>query len=83
MKIIKENEILNRIRRPPKKLYYEGNIDLLKSNCIAIVGSRKCSEYGKKIAEKISYKLAENGLTIVSGLAIRNRYTCTFRSIKI
>lgn len=49
--------------------YYDGLVDLLKSKCIAIVGSRKASEKGRKLATEITKGLVEAGFTIVSGLA--------------
>jgi DNA processing protein len=36
---------------------------------VAVVGSRRCSSYGRNVAEKLSRELAERGVTIVSGLA--------------
>ena len=42
---------LKLIPNSPKKLYCEGNIDLLTKPSIAIIGSRNCTENGKKIAE--------------------------------
>ena len=74
MKIIDINnefypEILREISDPPKKLYVLGNIDNLNSRSIAIIGSRKCTEYGKKNGEKFAYNLAKEKFTIVSGMA--------------
>ncbi|MCI8640787.1 MAG: DNA-protecting protein DprA [Clostridia bacterium] len=62
-------KILNKIDKPPKQLYIKGNIQLLKTPAIAIIGSRKCSEYGEKMAKKFSRELSLYGLTIISGLA--------------
>lgn len=62
-------EKLKSIYNPPLKLYVLGNKELLKQKGIAIVGSRKATEYGKKIAYKFSKELAENGINIISGLA--------------
>ncbi len=62
-------ERLRNIYSPPIILYYIGDVTLLKTESIAIVGTRKASRYGIKQAEKFSGQLAENGLTIVSGLA--------------
>ncbi len=61
-------ELLSVISSAPKVLYYKGDISTAK-NCFAVVGARKCSDYGKKLAYSISYNLAKAGLTIVSGLA--------------
>ena len=54
----------------PILLYAKGNVSLLNSKCIvSIVGTRKCSEYGKYITEKFSFLLSRNGYTIASGMA--------------
>ncbi len=66
----KFSDSLRKIIKPPKYLYYEGNIELLKTNAIAVIGSRKCSEYGRKMTKKFTKELVEYGLTIVSGMAI-------------
>ena len=57
------------IQDSPKKLYCIGNINLLKNKKIAVVGSRKCTAYGKSIAERLSTKLSNSGVSVVSGLA--------------
>ena len=71
VKITKEQypENLKKILNPPKQLYLIGNKKLLYSNGIAIIGSRKCSKNGKELSRKFSFELAQQGLTIVSGLA--------------
>ena len=61
---------LRYIPNPPHKLYCEGNINLLKTKCFSIVGSRHCTDYGKKVTLEFSEKLTKAGLTIVSGMAI-------------
>ena len=61
---------IKNIQNPPQNLWVEGNIKLLKQTSIAIIGARKCSEYGKRWCEKITKELLEYDLTIVSGLAI-------------
>ncbi len=54
----------------PFVLYTKGNYKLLnKENKIAIVGSRECSEYGKKTTLKFSYLLSRKNCIIVSGMA--------------
>lgn len=70
---IKNNKYPNQLKNiydPPAKLYVLGNWSILNQRNFAIVGSRKATQYGKKIAMQISKELAENGLNIVSGLAI-------------
>lgn len=63
-------EQLRNIYDPPIKLYVLGNKQILKQKGIAIVGSRKCSEYGKKVALQFAKSLSENGVNIISGLAV-------------
>jgi DNA processing protein len=54
---------------PPSVLYYKGDLTVLNCNAAAVVGSRRCSMYGLRMAEKLSYDLAERGVTVVSGMA--------------
>lgn len=61
--------LLRHINNKPKKLYVLGNLENLNKKCIAIVGTRNCTKYGRKIAELISFKYAKMGYVIVSGLA--------------
>ncbi len=56
----------------PHTLWYEGTVEKLDfehSPWCALVGSRNPSEYGKKIAYRCAYELAQKGVIIVSGLA--------------
>lgn len=53
---------------PPVVLYYKGDLDVLRDPCIAVVGTRRASQYGKYVTEKIVSELAEK-FTVVSGLA--------------
>lgn len=62
-------EALKKIQDPPRVLYFRGNFDITKKACLAIVGTRRCSPYGKRIALEISSELARAGLVIVSGMA--------------
>ena len=63
------SSLLN-IEDSPSRLFAEGNLDLLNSDSIAIIGSRYASENGMKTAELFSKGLSQVGLTIVSGLAL-------------
>lgn len=53
---------------PPAVLYCRGK---LRSNDVhvAVVGSRRATEYGLDMARRLSWELASNGVTIVSGMA--------------
>jgi DNA processing protein len=71
--IYKEDErypdLLRQIADPPAQLYCRGNVELLKSFCIGVVGTRKASDYGRQACRDIAGHLATTGMTIVSGLA--------------
>jgi DNA processing protein len=62
-------ELLKKIYDPPNELYVKGDLSSLSGKCLAIVGTRKATEYGKRIARELAKGLAQCGLTIVSGLA--------------
>lgn len=57
------------IKNPPEQLYCMGDLTLLHSRMVAIVGSRKSSEYGRWAANTLAFKLASRGVAVVSGLA--------------
>ena len=63
------SDLLN-IFIPPPVLYYRGKRPEDKWFNIAIVGSRKCSHYGREVAAYLSRNLSQIGITIVSGLAL-------------
>ena len=52
----------------PQILYYQGNINLLNTKTIGIVGSRNCSDYGEKVTRFFAQNLSPY-FTICSGLA--------------
>jgi len=61
---------LQSIYDPPLVIFYRGELASLSDRrALAVVGTRKPSNYGKLMAKKISVKLSESGFTIVSGLA--------------
>lgn len=62
-------KILRKTHNPPKQLYLLGNAELLYTPAIAIIGSRTCTKYGKKISENFASSLSQYGITIVSGMA--------------
>ncbi len=62
--------LLKEIADPPHVLYAQGNIDLLRSFSVAMVGSRAATAYGKRAAFTLARDLANAGTTVVSGLAI-------------
>jgi len=60
-------DILREIASTAKQLYTLGESP--KTNCVAIVGSRKPTTYGKEVTYKLTSELAAAGIKIVSGLA--------------
>ena len=62
-------DLLREIPDPPGRLYCLGNTALLKKETIAVVGSRKVTEYGERTAMKLGKILSEAGVAVVSGLA--------------
>ncbi len=61
-------EQLKNIYDPPPALFVKGEIPDFES-CLAVVGARRASDYGKSAAYKLSMEMAVRGITVVSGLA--------------
>ena len=59
--------LLRTIHDPPLALYLKGAFEPRDLNAFAIVGSRKCSFYGREQAERFAALLAGSGFTVVSG----------------
>ena len=53
----------------PQLLYFKGTFAEEDRNAVGIVGSRQCTAYGRRMAEKIAAGLARAGYTVISGLA--------------
>ena len=53
----------------PPVLYIRGNLLPQDECCLAVVGTRRATVYGRQVTEEIVSDLARNGITIVSGLA--------------
>jgi DNA processing protein len=60
---------LENIPDPPGLLYVKGAIEPRDQLAIAVIGSRHCTPYGLRMAERLSTTLARTGFTVVSGLA--------------
>ena len=60
---------LTGIYDPPPTLYVRGDCPLDGERKIAVVGSRKCTRDGQRAAREFAMGLAENGVTVVSGMA--------------
>jgi DNA processing protein len=63
-------KLLKEIYDPPVLLYYKGRLSADDEFNIAVVGSRKYSNYGKQIVDDLVFGLAKSEITIVSGLAL-------------
>lgn len=63
---------LVQISSPPKQLYVLGDAftELLDRPCLAVVGSRKVSPYGRAVTTKLTQDAARQGIVIISGLAL-------------
>lgn len=61
--------LLARIKDPPLVLFALGDVSLLQTRCIAIVGTRRASPYGRWAAAEIARKVSLAGITVVSGMA--------------
>ena len=59
-----------RTQYPIGLFYCKGNLDILETDCISIVGARKATEQGIKKAKTIAEELCKKNYTIVSGLAL-------------
>lgn len=62
-------QLLREIDTPPIILYCKGDISLLKSECLGVVGSRRATKYASTIGYNIVRDVAMENITIVSGLA--------------
>lgn len=54
---------------PPPALYTKGKVSPEDAQAVAIVGTRKCTAYGRDMAFELAHDLARHGVTVVSGLA--------------
>ncbi|MBP1156020.1 MULTISPECIES: DNA-processing protein DprA [unclassified Paenibacillus] len=62
-------ELLKETAEPPWILYFHGRLEFIHKPCIAMVGTRKPTAYGKVTAERLSESLSSAGICVVSGLA--------------
>lgn len=63
---------VNQLAQKVENLFYLGDsfLELLDTPCIAIVGSRKVSPYGRAVTIKLATELAGAGVVVISGLAL-------------
>ncbi len=63
-------EALERLPDPPHVLFLRGNSGLLDTPSVAVVGARRATAYGRRMAERIAGELAQAGVPVLSGLAL-------------
>jgi len=61
---------LKEISSPPLCLYCKGNIQLLKTLCVGVVGTRKPTDYGIQVTKQYVKALVDADITVVSGMAV-------------
>jgi len=62
-------QLLFETPQPPWVLYVNGDVNLLKSPLLGMVGTRIPTTYGKRVASQFSKELSDSGICVVSGLA--------------
>jgi DNA processing protein len=62
-------ESLQHIPDPPHLLYVRGELRPTDAKAVALVGSRGCTSYGRRVAERLATGLVHAGFVVVSGLA--------------
>ncbi|MEW9033554.1 MAG: DNA-processing protein DprA [Planifilum fimeticola] len=62
-------EYLKEIAQPPWVLYIKGDLSLLSGVCLAVVGTRQPTHYGRRVARKMAAEIASRGWVVVSGMA--------------
>ncbi len=63
-------KVLINLAEKPKALYYIGKLPESWSAAVAIVGTRRPTNYGKEVTYKLANDLAQKGVVIISGLAL-------------
>ncbi len=63
-------QIIDTIAKKPDKLYFIGKLPSERTTSVAIVGTRRPTNYGKEVTHRLSYDLASRGVVIISGLAL-------------
>ena len=61
---------LRHLTDPPALLFCRGDLELLSGPAVTVVGSRRSTQYGRRVAERLAAQLAGRGVVVVSGLAL-------------
>lgn len=62
-------QMLRQIHRPPLVLFVRGKLPDFSRPSVAVIGSRSCSETGRKFAARLAYEISLRGGIVVSGVA--------------
>jgi DNA processing protein len=60
---------LRDLERPPESLWIDGDAAALDARCVAIVGTRRMTAYGERVARELAGACARAGVVVASGLA--------------
>jgi len=60
---------LRDLRRPPERIWVDGDMSVFDAPAVAIVGTRRMTGYGERVARELATACAAAGVTVVSGLA--------------
>lgn len=60
---------LKELKRPPKNLYFAGDISVLNSDSIAVIGKRAATEEQNRLARQVGETFCRKGYVVVNGLA--------------
>ena len=61
---------LEHLDLPPALLFGRGNRELLERRTVTVVGTRRATTYGRRVAERLGRGLSEAGVVVASGLAL-------------
>jgi DNA processing protein len=57
------------LREPPAPLWIDGDVSLLARRAVSIVGTRRPTPYGIRVARELARACAESGIVVISGMA--------------
>jgi DNA processing protein len=63
-------ERLLHLHDPPTALFLIGDVELLRKDCLSIVGARNCTPYGERVTADIAADIVRAGLVVCSGMAL-------------
>lgn len=62
--------LLAQINDPPITLFIRGKLSIEEIPAIGVVGTRRCTDYGRRVCADLAGALAQRGIVVVSGLAL-------------